>query len=581
MHINFSYSIQLVTVSTKRRIFILFLGISFVCSVSGQAVFENVNNSIYEYLNRQAQNGNILYEDMVRPLTRNQISTYLAALSTAYTNKKAQLNPTEVKELQFYIKEYGLGINDGVINNSTEKWLGKDTRGRYRFFFRIDSSSVSSHAIKNITQPFQFNVEPVLQGSIMSNSDGKSLVYRTAGIQFWASLGKRFGMQMYYRDVNENGTGIDFEKQFTPEQGVMPTANPKSTALNYADVRASMTYQWKNGMLAFGKEQYVTGYGLNGNIIYSAKAPSYPYIRLSQQILPWLKFEYTHAFLASRLVDTPNSYRTTNYGVFGGQRFKMIPKYMVSHALTFKIRKGLDLMVGESVIYTDKIQLGYWMPLMFYKAWDQYISGTNLNAGANTQLFGQISSRNQIKNTHLYASVLVDEFRPSAIFDPKRSRNQLAFNAGGSITNFPFLPYLTINVDYTRINPFVYQNLLPAQEYTNTGYVIGDWMGNNADRLVYEIKYTPIPRLRLSLRYEKIRKGAKGNAEQQYFQQPQPEFLFGLQQKQWNSSAKVVYEWIHNVYFYTQFQSNERKIFGTVFKTQRFNNINAGFSIGL
>jgi hypothetical protein len=361
----------------------------------------------------------------------------------------------------------------------------------------------------------------------------------------------------------------------------MPTANPKSTALNYADVRASMTYQWKNGMLAFGKEQYVTAYGLNGNIIYSTKAPSYPYIRLSQQILPWLKFEYTHAFLASRLVDTPNSYRTTNYGVFGGQRFKMIPKYMVSHALTFKLRKGLDLMVGESVIYTDKIQLGYWMPLMFYKAWDQYVSGTNLNAGANTQLFGQISSRNQIKNTHLYASVLVDEFRPSAIFDPKRSRNQLAFNAGGSITNFPFLPYVTINVDYTRINPFVYQNLLPAQEYTNNGYVIGDWMGNNADRLVYEIKYTPIPRLRLSLRYEKIRKGAKGNAEQQYFQQPQPEFLFGLQQKQWNSSAKVVYEWIHNVYFYTQFQSSERKIFGTVFKTQRFNNINAGFSIGL
>jgi hypothetical protein len=561
--------------------FVLFLGISFVSSVSGQAVFENVNNSIYEFLNRQAQNGNILYDDMVRPLTRNQISSYLNALSSAYTNKKAFLNPIEVKELQFYIKEYGLGINEGFVNQSNEKWLGKDARGRYRFFSKIDTTMPTDKVSKNKAQPFQFNLEPVLQGSLHSDDNGKALAYRTAGVQLWASLGKRFGMQMYYRDINENGTGIDFEKKFTAEQGVVPTANPKPQALNYADVRATMTYQWKNGILAFGKEQYVAGYGLNGNIIYSTKAPSYPYVKLAQQILPWLKFEYSHAFLASRLVDTPNSYRTTNYGVFGGQRFKMIPKYLVSHALTFKLKKGLDLMLGESVIYTDKIQLGYWLPLMFYKAWDQYVSGTNLNAGANTQLFAQISSRNQIKNTHLYASVLVDEFRPSAIFDPSRSRNQLAFNIGGSTTNFSFLPYLTLNVDYTRINPFVYQNLLPAQEYTNNGYVIGDWMGNNADRMVYEIKYTPIPRLKISIRYEKIRKGAKGNAEQQYFQQPQPDFLFGLEQKQWNSSAKVVYEWIHNVYFYTQFQSNERKTFGTIFKTQRLNNINAGFSIGL
>lgn len=253
---------------------------------------------------------------------------------------------------------------------------------------------------------------------------------------------------------------------------------------------------------------------------------------------------------------------------------------MVSHALQFKLMKGLDLMVGESVIYTDKIQLGYWLPIMFFKAWDQYVSGTNLNAGANTQLFGQISSRNQIKNTHLYGSMLIDEFRPSAIFDPKRSRNQLAFNIGGSITNLPYLPYVTLNVDYTRLNPFVYQNLLPAQEYTNNGYVIGDWMGSNADRRVFEIKYTPIPRLKISMRYEKIRKGAKGNAEQQYFQQPQPEFLFDLQQKQWNTTVRVVYEMVHNIYLYGQYQRNEVKIYGTVFKTQTFSRINTGFSVG-
>jgi hypothetical protein len=570
MHIN----------KSKALLFVIIFMLGFMPFVKSQAVYENVQNSVYEYLNRQAQNGNIVLDDMVRPLTRIQISQYLFELSVNYQKKKSILLPIEAKELDFYVKEYGFGIADGHLNEAKEKWLGKDVRGRLRFFSKIDSASTFKGKSKNIIQPFQFNVEPVLQGGLQYAGEKESIVFRAAGVQLWASLGKRFGFQMYYRDVNENGKGIDFDKQFTPQQGSMPSANPKSEALNYSDVRASMTYQWKNGMLSFGKEQYMAGYGLNGNIIYSTKAPSYPYIRFNQQILPWLKFEYTHAFLASRLVDTPNSYRTTNYGVFGGQRFKMIPKYMVSHALQFKLMKGLDLMVGESVIYTDKIQLGYWLPIMFFKAWDQYVSGTNLNAGANTQLFGQISSRNQIKNTHLYGSILIDEFRPSAIFDPKRSRNQLAFNIGGSITNIPYLPYVTLNVDYTRLNPFVYQNLLPAQEYTNNGYVIGDWMGSNADRRVFEIKYTPMPRLKISMRYEKIRKGAKGNAEQQYFQQPQPEFLFGLEQKQWNTSARVVYEMIHNIYLYGQFQRSEVKTYGAVFKTQTFTRVNAGFSVG-
>lgn len=570
MHIN-----KLIT----SLILLIFL-IGFTPFVKSQAVYENVQNSVYEYLNRQAQNGNILLDDMVRPLTRNQISQYLNELSTNYQNKKSILLPIEVKELDFYVKEYGFGVADGNLHDDKEKWLGKDVRGRLRFFSKIDSTSPFKIKPKNIFQPFQFNVEPVLQGGLQYAGEKESIVFRAAGIQLWASLGKRFGFQMYYRDVNENGKGIDFNKQFTSQQGSMPSANPKSEALNYSDVRASMTYQWKNGVLTFGKEQYLAGYGLNGNIIYSTKAPSYPYIRINQQILPWLKFEYTHAFLASRLVDTPNSYRTTNFGVFGGQRFKMIPKYMVSHALQFKLMKGLDLMVGESVIYTDKIQLGYWLPIMFFKAWDQYVSGTNLNAGANTQLFGQISSRNQIKGTQLYGSILIDEFRPSAIFDPKRSRNQIAFNIGGSITNLPYLSYVTFNVDYTRLNPFVYQNLLPAQEYTNNGYVIGDWMGSNADRRVFEIKYTPLPRLRISMRYEKIRKGSKGNAEQQYFQQPQPEFLFGLEQKQWNTTARVVYEMVQNIYLYGQFQRNEVKTYGAVFKTQTFTRFNAGFSVG-
>jgi hypothetical protein len=297
--------------------------------------------------------------------------------------------------------------------------------------------------------------------------------------------------------------------------------------------------------------------------------------------LKWLTFEYTHAVLSSGLIDTPNSYRVDNGGVFGGQRFKMIPKYYVNHSVLIRLMKGLNLQVGESVIYTDKIQPGYLLPLMFFKAWDQYISGNNLNAGANTQIFAQLSSRNQLKNTHFYTTFFIDEISPQVIFNSTKSRNQLGFNIGGSITDIPGLPYVTLNAEYTRINPFVYQNLLPAQFYDNNGYVMGDWMGSNSDRLIGEIKYTPIPRLRLSVRHEMIRKGVENSIEQQYFAQPQPQFLNNLQFRQTHTIGRAVYEWKQNLYFHAMAERRRMENFAGQFTsgTQYF--FTAGFALGL
>ena len=552
-------------------------------TIQAQAINESVESSVYDFLYRNAQKGNIELFDMVRPLTRNQIANYLSQINTKFSKDPSSLNRVEKKELHFYWQEYGFGLTEGVKNNNDEKWIGKDARGRYRFFASIQSDSVS----KSVTgkpkkvQPFQFDVQPILQGFFNYAKDSENYIRRATGVQLWASLGKRWGFQAYYRDITEDGDGIDKTKQYTPDPGLVLATTSHKKSVNYSDVRASVNYEWNSGILSVGKEQYVAGYGLNGNIIRSTKAPSYPYIRVKQRILRWLQFEYMHSILASNIIDTPNSYQTVNYGVYGGERFKMIPKYLVSHAVDIRIAKGLQFMAGESVIYTDKIQAGYWLPLMFFKAWDQYIAGNNINAGSNTQLFFQLSSRNQLPHTHLYASLFVDEIRPTVILNEAKSRNQIAFNVGASLTDLPFLPYVTFNVDYTRVNPFVYKNLQPAQEYNSNGYLLGDWMGPNSDRYLMEIKYSPIPRLRLSFREERIRKGSEGNAYQQYLQSPQPKFLNGLQYKQWTLSGKAVYEWKHNVYFQAEYYRRDKYLYSGTFANIYLDRIRAGVMVGL
>jgi hypothetical protein len=67
-------------------------------------------------------------------------------------------------------------------------------------------------------------------------------------------------------------------------------------------------------------------------------------------------------------------------------------------------------------------------------------------------------------------------------------------------------------------------------------------MGANADRVVLFANYTPLPRLKLQLKYQFVRKGEEGILDQQYLQQPQPKFLFG-ERKQWNDLLfKASYE---------------------------------------
>ena len=84
---------------------------------------------------------------------------------------------------------------------------------------------------------------------------------------------------------------------------------------------------------------------------------------------------------------------------------------------------------------------------------------------------------------------------------------------------------------------------------------MGDWMGNNFDRMMLFAKYNPIPKLNLYARYQSIRKGGQGTIAEQYLAEPQPPFLFDLQSKRKDWFVQFKYEWINNFYILGSFES--------------------------
>ena len=540
--------------SSSIKKILLFLLILFSCQfISAQAVWENYRNEIYTYLSRMSQKGLIVFDDLIQPISRTKIHEALNTLN----EEKDKLSSIEKNELAFYLREYA----PDKITSKTDL-LKNDEKKRWRAFSAADKD-------------FLINVDPIIQAGVISGTN-TNYFRRGIGMSAWGNIGKHIGFQFYGNDVNLNGTGADTNS--------FPNANPgfvkqsdsgNHKAINYTEIRASFSYSWKNSSVSFGQDYLTWGYGENGKMVLSDKSPAYPYFRLDYQPFKWLHFNYVHAWLNSNMVDSSKTYSYYNT-VYGGKRIFYIPKFMATHSITVKPSKYLDVSLGESIIYSEQINAGYLIPLMFFKVYDNVSSNGNILAGDNGQFFFQLSSKNWIKKTHLYATMFIDEIRITQIFTDS-NRNQLGFNLGASVTD-AFIPYLTLTGEYTRVNPFVYSNLNPVQYYTNHSFNVGDWMGNNFDRLILSARYTPASRVKLYARYQYIRKGGAGTALQQYFL-PEPPFLFDYQYATKEILLQCSYEWKHNLYIqgYANF-FNQKFNSGTSFTK---NTVSIGINYGL
>jgi len=506
-------------------IFILFFGLTMTRGFS-QAFWEDTRSMIYPYLTRLADKGLIELDDIVQPITQTQILDALRKLKA----NSAALNPIEKSELAFFLKEYEMPF---VQNDSSQfRLLRKDLLQRWR------AASIGN-------RQFFIQIDPVT-GAKLSREDNKSVYEYGNGFHTKIFMGSKFAFQMYYRDIFRGGSGFDISQKYTEETIGLRLDTTVNSSINFTDLRTALAYQGKNFTLTIGNDHMNWGYGQRGKIVMGNKIPSFPFVRLDYKPVQWFSFHYAHTWLQSNVIDSNGIYNLGN-SIYGGRREQYIPSYLVTHTATLIPKKGIAFSIGESIVYSDRFFVPYLFPMMFFKVIDvTNRMGFNNLASSNTQIFAQLSLRNILRNTHVYGTVFVDELRVRTIFNLDKSRNQLGVTLG--LNRQDIIQNLSAGVEYTRVNPFVYDNFIPPQRYRHGGFEIGDWMGNNFDRFTLHATYKPIPRLLLNMHFERIRKGGEGDLLQQYFAEPQPRFLSN---PQWNSTSLGIqgrFELIHHLY---------------------------------
>jgi hypothetical protein len=507
-------------------IFLLFILLN-TASILGQEVFEPIDKDVYSFLSRLSNKGIIEYEDLIKPISRKIIALKIHEVSLI----DSVLSTVENEELLFYKKEF---YSELTLETPSDRinFLIDDSSGRYRLL------SYNSKLFKLFLSPiFGFNI---------NLKDEKKSKHIWSGISFYGYINDWLGFSFDFRDNSESGEGFDKVKKFTSEPGavIIPRSSNK---IEYSKVQTSITASWLWGSFAIAKDYLTWGYAESGNLVLSNKAPTYPFIKLDLYPVEWLRFNYFHGILNSDVVDSSEIYSTLMYTPSYKERIIYRNKYFASHTLLIRPMKGLSVSFGESIIYSDKIEIAYLFPLMFFRAADHYLSKSNNSAGGNSQFFFSISSKNQLKNTHLFGTIFIDEITMEDIFDSKKQRNQFGFQLGSQITDIP-LKNLDIRLEYTKIYPFVYSHYIPTQTYENSSYSLGHWMGYNSDLFYFSLNYRMIRGLNFKLWSQFIRKGDEGFIHQQY-EQPQPPFLFGLISNYSYFGLDFKYEVLHDMFF--------------------------------
>jgi len=479
-----------------------------------QFLYQPSSHEIYPFLKRMEARGLLIdYRDAAKPLSRKVLASHLRALE----GEADRMTDVERDEYEFLKGEfnYELSILAGDQQPSEIRW----------------------HVISESFPGGIVNIEPNLQFSYTKIGDD-NVRLRGQGIKTYGYVFSDIGYYFNFVDYREVGKAINAGRINTPDPGIVLTKLIGEQA-EYNTTEVQFTFNV--GAFDFSLEKMQNSWGLarHGNIIFSEKAPSYPQVKLRVPVTDWLDFVYLHAELNSNIADSSRSYFTNSSAIQNYYRTVDHAKYMAAHMIEFTPARGINVSLGESVVYSDRGPLLiYMIPVMFFKSAEHYNGDKD-----NVQWFGNLDL-NLIRNVNLYGSLFIDELNIDDLFDPDKQWYQVGYTAGLQAYDL-LVKNLELTVEYTRLNPWVYAHKQPATEFTNNGFVMGNWMGQNADNLFFDLGYRPMRSLLLGATYEIFRKGGEEDIAYQYML-PSQKFLYGPLHEERSYGVYVKYQFVRD-----------------------------------
>ncbi|MBN2104858.1 hypothetical protein JW835_12530 [bacterium] len=416
-------------------IFIL-LGASFLIA---QPVFVPLNHRVYDFLDRMQCKGILSSQYGSYPFTRKEIvKAFIEIQKSIHTER---LTESEISLFEQFKGEFvgDLISHDIKIQSKFHErhlltWSESD--GRYR----ADADLLLDQQI--IRQ---------------SGDRGSTISHTTGGGYLRGQLTDQLGYFLHAYNTLRKGEAFE-EEQFDPSRGAPIIISGKNTFTDNAS--AYFLFHLPHVNIEFGRDEARWGPGQQGNLMLSNHDAYFDMLRL--QVF-FTRFQFT--------------------SIHGKLNYTQAPKYLAAHRLEFRISPWLSVAGSELVIYGNRdIEPMYLNPLMPYHVAEHHLGDRDNNTMAfDANLFPW-------KNHKLYLELFLDDYTSS--------ENPLTYygNKWALLVGWRWLDLFgfrgwDLQMEYARIEPYVYTHQDSLNIYQQYGRSIGHWLGPNSDNVHIQIGY--------------------------------------------------------------------------------------------
>ena len=470
----------------KKILTLIFLVFALVYSANAQVENVSLDDPVYDFLKRLSVRKVIpSIHDYDPNMSKQQITDYLLEAKS----KPSLLSTTDKALIQKYLVKF-----DVSMMNSSNTTALFDSHGRLdvkdifsdkeKYFYVLNSNGN--------TLFFDYLMSGLMSTEFKPNSKATAILYDFGGRfqgTFFGHLGYNFYLRKGVVAGNDTSLAILNDPRLRYNYKFLEN-NPDDSERSFDFIDGYVKYETmpQDNMrisVQLGREKLLYGYSYTDPLALGGAHPNMDFIKL--------KFDYGIAHFSSITASTVGPYSTI--------RDSNYTKFIAFNSLRFSIPNLFDIGIGESVVYSRGIDIGYLTPFIFYKFVEHSLQDRD-----NGTLFFDIQTH-FIRNLQFQGTFFMDESLFGGLSDFNKQTNKVAFQMGSMWTEPAGLKDISMTLQYTYIRPYVYTHFNPKNTYTSFGQVLGNPIGPNADQIFSRLTYNFSNWLSLSLLYHYTRKG--------------------------------------------------------------------------
>lgn len=238
-----------------------------------------------------------------------------------------------------------------------------------------------------------------------------------------------------------------------------------------------------------GRDQLFWGTGFRGAVGISDNSPPFDLILLTGRF--------------GKIKGTSFTAQLDNAWHDEGPRRYLASRHLAGHRLDCQVNDRVEVGVSELILYggeTRGIEWQYFNPILPY-----YASQYNSDKDDNVMFLFEGAVR-PVDGFRLYGEYLVDDVQYVKANDP----HAVAWLTGLEWNRMLEARRLGIRAEYARVNRWAYTHLVPENQFTHFGSIIGHEIGVDADLTYLEGNYLINADARINLFFELERQGEAG-----------------------------------------------------------------------